>query len=97
MSVINFTAIVNFSADHPVNKVQNLLPGNSGKWTCPNSFNEKSIDVELSLPPCYIEGIDIGNYGSASLEIEVKCQFNKNSHYTRQVCFLTEFWLPNIL
>lgn len=71
MSVINFTGIVNFSAEHPVNRVQNLMPGNAGKWTCPNSFSEKSIDVELSLPPCYIDAIDVGNFGSASLEIQV--------------------------
>ncbi len=71
MSVIPFTGIVSFSTEHPLNRVQNLLPGNSGKWTCPSMFTEKFIDVELSLPPCFIEGLDVGNFGSSSLEVQV--------------------------
>ncbi len=71
MSVIPFTEVVSFSAEHPVNRVRNLLPGHSGKWSCPSSFSEKSIEVELGLPPCYIEGIDVGNFGSVSLEVQV--------------------------
>ena len=71
MSVIHFTEVVSFSAEHPANRVRNLLPGHSGKWSCPSSFSEKSIEVELGLPPCYIEGIDVGNFGSVSLEVQV--------------------------
>ncbi len=71
MSVIPFTGVVSFSAEHPNNRVRNLLSGGSGKWSCPASYPEKSMEVELSLPPCYIEGLDIGNFGSANLEVQV--------------------------
>ena len=71
MSVIPFTGIVSFSAEHSNNRVRNLLQGGSGKWSCPAVYTEKSMEVELSLPPCYIEGIDVGNFGSASLEFQV--------------------------
>ena len=71
MSVIPFTGIVSFSAEHSNNRVRNLLQGGSGKWSCPAVYTEKSMEVELSLPPCYIEGVDVGNFGSASLEFQV--------------------------
>ena len=66
---ITFRDIISFSAEHPQNKVQNLLK--TGKWTSPKNFPEATIDVELSLPPCYIKSLDVGNHWSAVLEIEV--------------------------
>ena len=69
---ITFRDIISFSAEHPQNKVQNLLKtGKTGKWTSPKNFPETTIDVELSLPPCYIKSLDVGNHWSAVLEIEV--------------------------
>lgn len=69
---ITFRDIISFSAEHPTNKVQNLLKtGKTGKWTSPKHHPEATIDVELSLPPCYIKSLDIGNHWTAVLEIEV--------------------------
>lgn len=53
------------------NKVKNLLKPGSGKWTSPKGHEEVYIDVELSLPSCYIKSLDIGNMWSHSVDIEV--------------------------
>lgn len=68
---IPFRDIVTFSAEHPQNKVKNLLKPGSGKWTSPKGHEEVYIDVELSLPSCYIKSLDIGNMWSHSVDIEV--------------------------
>ena len=69
---ITFRDIISFSAEHPQNRVQNLLKtGKTGKWTSPKHHPEPTIDVELSLPPCYIKSLDVGNHWTAVLEIEV--------------------------
>ena len=69
---ITFRDVVSVSAEHPQNKVQNLLKtGKTGKWTSPKHHSEPTIDVELSLPPCYIKSLDVGNHWTAMLEIEV--------------------------
>ena len=66
---IPFREVVTFSAEHNQHKVKNLLKG--GKWTSPKGYEEIFIDVELSLPSCYIKSLDIGNCWSASIDIEV--------------------------
>jgi len=63
--------VVTFSAEHPQHKVKNLLKTGSGKWTSPKGHDEVYIDVELSLPSCYIKSLDIGNMWSHSVDIEV--------------------------
>ena len=69
---ITFRDVISVSAEHPQNKVQNLLKtGKTGKWTSPKHHPEATIDVELSLPPCYIKSLDVGNHWTAVLEIEV--------------------------
>jgi len=76
---ITFRDIISFSAEHPQNKVQNLLKtGKTGKWTSPKHHPEPIIDVELSLPPCYIKSLDVGNHWTAVLEIEVGSKEGKN-------------------
>ena len=51
--------------------MKNLLKTGSGKWTSPKGHDEVYIDVELSLPSCYIKSLDIGNMWSHSVDIEV--------------------------
>ena len=76
---ITFRDIISFSAEHPQNRVQNLLKtGKTGKWTSPKHHPEPIIDVELSLPPCYIKSLDVGNHWTAVLEIEVGSKEGKN-------------------
>ena len=55
----------------PQHKVKNLLKAGSGKWTSPKGHDEVYVDVELSLPSCYIKSLDIGNMWSHSVDIEV--------------------------
>ena len=47
------------------------MKSGSGKWTSPKGHDEVYIDVELSLPSCYIKSLDIGNMWSHSVDIEV--------------------------
>ena len=76
MAIIPYTGIVTFSAEHPQNRVKNLIKSaanstSGGKWTTPKDYLEKTVEVELSIPPSYIEALDIGNCGSASIEVQV--------------------------
>ena len=79
MSAIPILEVISFSIEHPVNKVSNLLKQNGGKWTNPlknvatlaKGREVTEIEAEFKLPLCKIEAIDVGNFWTANLDLEV--------------------------
>ena len=77
MASIPIIEVISFSTEHSVNRVSNIVK-NCGKWTIPvknvsairgNEITE--IQAEFKIPSCKIEAIDIGNFWSSVIEIEV--------------------------
>ena len=76
MSKIPILEVISFSTEHNINKVQNIVK-NSGKWT--NQIKNVSlrgkeiyeITAEFKLPMCKIEAIDLGNFWSANVELQI--------------------------
>ena len=76
MAQIPLQEVISFSTEHPVNRVSNILKG-CGKWTNPvrnvsaRGKEVTEIQAEFKVPLCKIEAIDIGNFWSSAIEIEV--------------------------
>ena len=77
MAPIPLVEVISFSTEHPVNRVSNIMT-NCGKWTIPvknvSAVRGKEIteiQAEFKVPLCRIEAIDIGNFWSSVIEIEV--------------------------
>ena len=77
MSSIPILEVVSFSTEHSTHRITNLIKG-IGKWTIPiknvsaiRGQEITDLEAEFRLPPCQIEALDIGNFWTAILEIEV--------------------------
>ncbi|XP_066909409.1 DNA repair protein XRCC1 [Halyomorpha halys] len=73
MSLVKFERIVSVSSEDPSFPAENLLKSNYNdkKWKC-KLPGEKQISVVIQMDsPVAINAIDIGNYGSAFIEIFV--------------------------
>ena len=78
MPPIKFSHVVSFSSeDIPLHRADNLVSGASGagaatkKWRCAGE-GEASAHVVLRLErACAIESVDVGNFGSAFVEVQV--------------------------
>ena len=78
MSPLPITEVISFTTEHPVHKVNNIVRG-SGRWTSSvkNVSNAAKgqevteIHAEFKLPLCFIEAVDIGNFWSSTIDIQV--------------------------
>ena len=77
MAPIPLVEVISFSYEHPVNRVSNIMK-NCGKWTIPvknvsaaRGKEITEIQAEFKVPLCRIDAIDIGNFWSSVIEIEV--------------------------
>ena len=77
MSSIPILEVVSFSTEHSTHRITNLIKG-TGKWTIPiknvsaiRGQEITDLEAEFRLPPCQIEALDVGNFWTAILEIEV--------------------------
>ena len=76
MSKIPILEVISFSTEHNINKVQNIVK-NTGKWTnqtknvCLRGKEIYEITAEFKLPMCKIEAIDLGNFWSASVDLQI--------------------------
>uniref|UniRef100_H2ZBQ2 BRCT domain-containing protein n=1 Tax=Ciona savignyi TaxID=51511 RepID=H2ZBQ2_CIOSA len=69
MPQIKLQHIVSFSSEHKVHKVENLLKG--GKWKCGNPGEKQGFVVFQFPKATKISSIDVGNNGSAFVEVLV--------------------------
>lgn len=71
MAALPILDIVSFSTEHTVHKLANLV-GRKGRWTTPPNGGLEVLEAEFRIPEnSLIEGLDVGNYYSASLRVEV--------------------------
>ena len=71
MAVIKIEDVLVCSPSHAQNTLQNLVQGKS-KWTTPKGNNNvKSLECEVKIPRSHVQNVDVGNYWSSSIQIEV--------------------------
>ena len=89
MPEIKLERIVSVSSEDPIHKAENLLKNK--KWRCANA-GESQVRVVLQLSKAsVIKSIDVGNNGSAFVEVQVSRQASPDEFKTILVAssFLT--------
>ena len=78
MPEVKIARVVSVSSEDPIYEAANLLK--SKKWRCQN-VGEQQVSLVLQLSaPSQIHGIDIGNNGSAFVEVQVSRQASFNDY-----------------
>ncbi|XP_072043201.1 uncharacterized protein [Amphiura filiformis] len=75
MATLKFKNVVSFSSQDPVHKVFNLLEQNTQfkRWLCAPDDKTGRLQAEFQLEKASKIGfVDIGNYGSAFVEVQVR-------------------------
>nr|CAB3267802.1 DNA repair protein XRCC1-like [Phallusia mammillata] len=81
MPIINIQHIVSFSSEDKIHKAENLLRKNSqGKWRCAKSGESQAVVVMQLEKATRINSIDIGNDGSAFVEVLVSRSSNDQDY-----------------
>ena len=70
MAVIKIEEVLTCSPSHGHNTLQNLVQGRS-KWTSPKGANVRTLECEVKIPRSHIHNVDVGNYWSSSIQIQV--------------------------
>ena len=70
MAVIKILEVLTCGASHSQNTLQSLILGRS-KWTSPKGHDSKVLECEVKIPLSFIQNVDLGNYWSSSVQLEV--------------------------
>ncbi len=71
MGVIPILEVVAFSDCDPAHPASNLLKPTGGRWATARGAHLDRVEAELRIPPSRVEAVDLGNFWSASVRIEV--------------------------
>lgn len=88
MGPVKFTRVISCSSEDPNQPAENLVKdGTYRKWRC-QSNGEQRVWVELQLAEaCFVNGIDLGNNGSAFVEVLVGRTGFSESEYKFSTAF----------
>ncbi|CAF4617601.1 unnamed protein product [Rotaria sp. Silwood1] len=96
MSLINFKSIVSCSSEDRIHCAKNLLePEQYKKWLSSKGTEERIICILEFEKPCLISSVDIGNNGSAFIELLVSQSSSSNPDDWTVLLPSTVFMTPN--
>ena len=82
MPEVKFDHVVSFSSEDPPFKAENLTgKSKNGKWRCANAGESQASVVLQAKSPFKIGSVDIGNWGSAFIEVMVRRQESPDSDF----------------